>query len=84
VSVDHGLQGGDLSIWAPCRTVTNPHQAQDAEGRIDRSPLLDDPAEEIAGEQWRGGALRTDERKEHFEAVIHAKPLGGEGFATGE
>jgi hypothetical protein len=30
------------------------------------------------------GGLSLDEGQEHFEAAIHAKPLGGENFAAGK
>jgi hypothetical protein len=81
VAVDHLLERLDLSIWAPCRAIANPHQAQDAEGGIDRPPAIDDAREQITGKERRGCALRLDLRQENFEAVIHAQPLGGESFA---
>ena len=46
--VNHGLQVVDFMIGAFRRAVADPDQAQDAEGRVDRPPAVDDAAEKIA------------------------------------
>jgi hypothetical protein len=81
VSVDHGFETVDFVVGAVSRAIADSDQAQDAKRAVDRSPAIDDAAEQITPEQRRGGALRLDQGQEHLEAAVHAKPLGGENFA---
>jgi hypothetical protein len=80
--VYESLEAVDLVIGALGWTVAGPDQ--DAKGRVDCPPAIDDAAEKITREQRRGCALHLNERQEHFEAVIHAQPLSGESFALGK
>jgi hypothetical protein len=56
-----------------------PHQAEDAEAKIYRAPLLDDAHEKISVEQGRGRSLRLEHRQESLEAAL-TELLGGEAL----
>jgi hypothetical protein len=84
VPVDHRLEAVDFMIRASRGAIANLDQAENAERAVDRLPAIDDAAEEITPEQRHGGALRLNQGQEYLEAVIRAKPLGGESFALGK
>jgi hypothetical protein len=50
VPVDHRLEAVDLMIGASRRAIASSDQTENAERRVDRSPAIDNAAEEIARE----------------------------------
>ena len=74
---DHRLKAVDLDVRTASGTVADPDQAQDAERRIDRPPLLDYADEKIAAEERLRCTLRLDPRQESLEAA-QTELLGGE------